>query len=194
MAVGVVVVVRWKYETTDVAEGGILTTASDLLFHGGREGYFKVLDAQTGTLLWKANLGGQIMNGPITYAVNGSSTWPPSRATRWWRSPFGTDLGAERSTPRSTRCAQQELALWHRLTFREVFVSQPSFLCGNTIRNMRAMVFRVSGMSGGAAVLFGMVISACGTAQNGAQPGGVHPPVTAARYEQWKTELSNWGR
>ena len=63
--------VRWKYETTDVAEGGILTTASDLLFHGGREGYFKVLDAQTGTLLWKANLGGQIMNGPITYAVNG---------------------------------------------------------------------------------------------------------------------------
>ena len=49
-------------------------------------------------------------------------------------------------------------------------------------------------MSGGAAVLFGMVISACGTAQNGAQPGGVHPPVTAVRYEQWKTELSNWGR
>jgi alcohol dehydrogenase (cytochrome c) len=62
---------KWKFKTTDVAEGGILTTASDLLVNGNREGYFQVLDARTGTLLWKANLGGQIMNGPITYAVDG---------------------------------------------------------------------------------------------------------------------------
>ena len=42
----------------DVTDGGILTTASDLLFTGGREGYFHALDARTGTLLWKASLGG----------------------------------------------------------------------------------------------------------------------------------------
>ena len=42
---------------TDVTDSGILTTASDLLFTGGREGYFQALDARTGALLWKANLG-----------------------------------------------------------------------------------------------------------------------------------------
>jgi alcohol dehydrogenase (cytochrome c) len=62
---------RWKFDTTDVADGGILTTASDLLFSGNREGYFQVLDARTGTVLWKTNLGAQIINGPITYAVDG---------------------------------------------------------------------------------------------------------------------------
>jgi glucose dehydrogenase len=52
---------------TDVTDSGILTTASDLLFSGGREGYFQALDARTGTLLWKTNLGAQIVSGPITY-------------------------------------------------------------------------------------------------------------------------------
>ena len=62
---------KWKFAMTDVTDSGILTTASDLLFTGGREGYFQALDARTGTLLWKTNLGGQIVNGPITYEVDG---------------------------------------------------------------------------------------------------------------------------
>lgn len=62
---------KWKFPMTDVTDSGILTTASDVLFTGGREGYFQALDARTGTLLWKANLGAQIVNGPITYAVDG---------------------------------------------------------------------------------------------------------------------------
>ena len=62
---------KWKFPMTDVTDSGILTTGSDLLFTGGREGYFQALDAQTGTLLWNANLGGQIVSGPITYEVNG---------------------------------------------------------------------------------------------------------------------------
>jgi glucose dehydrogenase len=56
---------------TDVSDSGVLTTASDLLFTGGREGYFQALDARQGTLLWKAALGGQIVAGPMTYAVDG---------------------------------------------------------------------------------------------------------------------------
>ena len=56
---------------TDVTESGILTTAADLLFTGGREGYFQALDARSGALLWKLNLGSQIMNGPISYQVGG---------------------------------------------------------------------------------------------------------------------------
>jgi alcohol dehydrogenase (cytochrome c) len=63
--------IRWKFEMVDVTDSGILTTASDLLFTGGREGYFQALDARAGKLLWKANLGAQIVSGPMTYEVAG---------------------------------------------------------------------------------------------------------------------------
>jgi alcohol dehydrogenase (cytochrome c) len=62
---------KWRFDMTDVTDSGILTTASDLLFTGGREGYFQALDARDGTLLWKMNLGGQIAAGPMTYAIDG---------------------------------------------------------------------------------------------------------------------------
>jgi alcohol dehydrogenase (cytochrome c) len=62
---------KWRFDMTDVTDSGILTTASDLLFTGGREGYFQALDARSGSLLWKANLGGQIVSGPMTYQVDG---------------------------------------------------------------------------------------------------------------------------
>ena len=62
---------KWKFEMNDVTDSGLLTTASDLVFTGGREGYFHALDARTGALLWKTNLGGQIVAGPMTYQVDG---------------------------------------------------------------------------------------------------------------------------
>lgn len=61
----------WKFEMTDVTSSGLMTTASDLVFTGSREGYFQALEAKTGELLWKTNLGGQIVNGPISYEVDG---------------------------------------------------------------------------------------------------------------------------
>ncbi len=62
---------KWVYKLSQVTDSGILTTAANLVFAGGREGYFFALDARDGKLLWKAMLGGQVANGPITYAVNG---------------------------------------------------------------------------------------------------------------------------
>ncbi len=62
---------KWKFEMTDVTDSGLLTTASDLLFTGGREGYFQALDARTGALLWKAGVGGTAAAGPITFEVDG---------------------------------------------------------------------------------------------------------------------------
>jgi len=62
---------KWTFPQYDVTDSGILTTATDLLFTGGREGYFHALDARTGALLWKTSLGGQIVNGPMTYAIDG---------------------------------------------------------------------------------------------------------------------------
>ncbi|NKB97061.1 MAG: PQQ-dependent dehydrogenase, methanol/ethanol family [Pseudomonadales bacterium] len=61
----------WTYDQFDVSDSGMLTTGSDLLFTGGREGYFHAIDAQTGELLWKVALGGQIVMAPVTYEVNG---------------------------------------------------------------------------------------------------------------------------
>ena len=63
---------KWKFEQFDVSDSGMLTTASDLLFTGGREGHFHALDARTGELLWKASLGGQIVMAPVTYMVDGT--------------------------------------------------------------------------------------------------------------------------
>jgi alcohol dehydrogenase (cytochrome c) len=62
---------KWEYKMTDVTDSGILTTASDLLFVGGREGYFLAMDARNGELLWKAVVGGQVSAGPMSYSVNG---------------------------------------------------------------------------------------------------------------------------
>jgi alcohol dehydrogenase (cytochrome c) len=62
---------RWRFPTTDVSHSGILTTATNLLFTGSREGHFYALDARTGEPLWRASLGGQGANGPISYALDG---------------------------------------------------------------------------------------------------------------------------
>jgi alcohol dehydrogenase (cytochrome c) len=61
---------KWAFEMHDVNTSGILTTASDLLFVGGREGNFQALDARSGALLWKVNLGGEIVAGPMSYQVD----------------------------------------------------------------------------------------------------------------------------
>ncbi len=62
---------KWEFKLTDVTDSGILTTASDLLFVGGRENYFMAMNARNGELLWKASVGGQVSAGPISYSVNG---------------------------------------------------------------------------------------------------------------------------
>jgi len=62
---------KWEFKMLDVTDAGILTTATDLLFSGGREGYFYALDGRSGELLWKANVGGGVSSGPISFAVNG---------------------------------------------------------------------------------------------------------------------------
>jgi len=63
--------VKWRFRMTDVTDSGIISTGSDVIFTGGREGYLQAIDARTGTLIWKQNLGAQMINNPITYSVNG---------------------------------------------------------------------------------------------------------------------------
>ena len=61
----------WEYPMADITWAGTLATAGDLVFSGGREGYFLALDATSGELLWKAAVGGQVNAGPMSYAVDG---------------------------------------------------------------------------------------------------------------------------
>ena len=61
----------WEFSMTDVTDSGLLTTASNVLFSGSREGYFYALDATSGKLLWERYLGGQIAASPITYEAGG---------------------------------------------------------------------------------------------------------------------------
>lgn len=63
--------IRWRFEMSDVTDSGILTTAGNLVFAGGREGYFYALDAESGEELWRQSLGGQVASGPVSFAVEG---------------------------------------------------------------------------------------------------------------------------
>ena len=61
----------WQVKFADLIEGGVLTTAEDVLFTGNREGHFHAFDARDGKLLWKVSLGGYIAAGPVSYSVDG---------------------------------------------------------------------------------------------------------------------------
>jgi alcohol dehydrogenase (cytochrome c) len=63
---------KWTFPMYDLTESGVMTTASDLVFTGGRDGFLLALDARTGELLWKVNLSSaQMRSAPITYMVDG---------------------------------------------------------------------------------------------------------------------------
>ena len=49
---------KWTHRlAAPSTEAGVLTTASNVLFSGGRDGGFYALDARDGKLLWETNLG-----------------------------------------------------------------------------------------------------------------------------------------
>ena len=58
---------EWEFKMTGVTESGLISTSGDVLFSGSLEGAFFVLDAFNGRQLWRVNLGGRIVNTPITY-------------------------------------------------------------------------------------------------------------------------------
>ncbi len=63
---------KWDYKlSAPSTEAGILTTASNLLFSGGRDGAFYAIDARDGKPLWETSLGTSVSAGPMTYMVDG---------------------------------------------------------------------------------------------------------------------------
>ncbi len=62
---------KWEFKTSGVSESGLLATSTDVLFSGSAEGHFFAIDATTGELLWRVQLGGRVAGSPITYLVDG---------------------------------------------------------------------------------------------------------------------------
>ena len=73
---------KWDYKMKDVTASGVLTTAGDLLFAGGRDGYFQALNARDGKVLWRVNAGGSTAMGPMTYQAILVSTRPDTPAAK----------------------------------------------------------------------------------------------------------------
>lgn len=61
----------WEFNLGNITWGGVVSTDGDLVFGGGKDGYFVAVDARTGELLWRASVGGQVNAGPMTYMVDG---------------------------------------------------------------------------------------------------------------------------
>jgi alcohol dehydrogenase (cytochrome c) len=62
---------KWEFKMNDVTDAGVMSTGSDLVFSGGREGYFYALNARNGELLWKTSVGGPVASGPMSYSIGG---------------------------------------------------------------------------------------------------------------------------
>jgi PQQ-dependent dehydrogenase (methanol/ethanol family) len=63
--------IDWQYKTELPMVGGVLATASDLVFAGEMSGSLDAFDARNGRKLWHFYLGTGVDAPPITYQVNG---------------------------------------------------------------------------------------------------------------------------
>jgi len=51
--------------------GGAMTTDGGLVFYGNQHGELKAVDAKTGTVIWRFDVGTGILQSPVTYTVEG---------------------------------------------------------------------------------------------------------------------------
>jgi len=63
--------IAWQQKSDRPMFGGVLATASNLIFTGEMNGLFDAFDAVTGQKLWSQNLGIGVCTPPITYRVKG---------------------------------------------------------------------------------------------------------------------------
>ncbi len=64
--------IRWRFDMHEAqATIGVLATKGGLVFGGTYRGHFLALDARTGKLLWRKQLGSPYRSSPISYAIDG---------------------------------------------------------------------------------------------------------------------------
>jgi alcohol dehydrogenase (cytochrome c) len=62
--------IKWELKQSSAGWGGVLTTASDLVFSGDNDGNFFAADAKTGKELWRYQTGSSIYAPPTTYMID----------------------------------------------------------------------------------------------------------------------------
>jgi quinohemoprotein ethanol dehydrogenase len=62
---------RWRAPLDKLWNGGVVSTAGNLVFQGGADGAFSAYDARTGTRLWQQDVGMGIIASPMSYSVGG---------------------------------------------------------------------------------------------------------------------------
>lgn len=63
--------ISWQYITKQPMIGGTLSTAGDLVFTGGDDGYFVALNAKTGEKVWQFQTGAGVNAAPMAFEVGG---------------------------------------------------------------------------------------------------------------------------
>jgi alcohol dehydrogenase (cytochrome c)/quinohemoprotein ethanol dehydrogenase len=61
----------WRVDRPSPVNGGVLSTAGNLVFEGTAQGNLEAYRADTGQKLWSADAQSGVVAAPITYAVNG---------------------------------------------------------------------------------------------------------------------------
>jgi quinohemoprotein ethanol dehydrogenase len=63
---------RWVVDYPFQVNGGTLTTAGNLVFQGGADGFLRAFTADSGQQLWEVDLGVGIMAPPVTFELDGT--------------------------------------------------------------------------------------------------------------------------
>ncbi len=61
----------WRVQHPSTWNGGVLTTAGNLVFQGRSDGYFAAYAADTGELKWETPVHTGIVAAPVTYTIDG---------------------------------------------------------------------------------------------------------------------------
>jgi PQQ-dependent dehydrogenase (methanol/ethanol family) len=64
--------IRWQYKTEQPMMGGVLATAGGLVFTGQGNGLFTALDSESGSELWRFQMGAGVNAPPSSYTVEGT--------------------------------------------------------------------------------------------------------------------------
>jgi len=81
---------RWTVEHGAGWNGGILSTASGIIFQGQLDGTFAAYDGATGEELWSDQLNSGALSGPMTYEVDGEQY---VTITTGWGHAYGLAAG-----------------------------------------------------------------------------------------------------
>ena len=61
----------WFKKEVAPVQGGILTAASNIIFYGNLERWFKALNSETGEELWKFQISSGVVGNTFTYGHKG---------------------------------------------------------------------------------------------------------------------------